>query len=134
MHWLFLIPALIRRLEQYEQHKSQADSAEPWDDPDAAPPWWRVELSGIHLLLWVGAPFLAAGLSLNPMHPPLWMAFVGGFLLFGWFIKVMFWMQLLHDDDEAAIVQYRWFGTTEGTLAAAAVISAIGLLTWYALR
>ncbi len=140
MHGIFLILDLIGRLAKWGQRTSRAESAETWDNgPDdhgAASPWWRAELSGFHLLLWMGLPFLAIGVYLDrdPKRLPLWMDVVGGFLMLGWFIKVMFWFVLANDDDDRAIGQYRWFGTAAGTLAASAFVSFLGLLIWYAFQ
>jgi hypothetical protein len=138
MHWLVHLPALIHRLEQYAQSGVRAEPAEPWeddaDDHGTARPWWRVELSGFHLLLWVGLPFLALGFYLDPKDPPLWMGVVLGFVMLGWFIKVMFWLLIARDIDDTAFDEYRWFGTARGTLVATAVLSAIGLLIWLTMR
>jgi hypothetical protein len=81
-------------------------------------PWWRVELSGLHLALWVGPPVVVFAFG-TQSEPPGWAVVAAIYIVFAWILKGGFWLGLLvvHPDRRVAWRnRYRWFGTLKGTL------------------
>jgi len=131
------LAVLIARAMQrrsLRHNAAEPDVAQGYDNAllqgDTEPPWWRVELSGFHLILWLGVPFLVVAFAHDKPDEPLWLLVTLGFLMVGWFTKIMFWVFLAHHpgDADERTAQYRWFGTPRGTLVAAAVVSGMTLL------
>ena len=93
------------------------------------PPWWRVELSGMHLLLWLGLPVLVVGFK-SPGALPPWAIGVLLYMVFAWILKGGFWLAFLlveADRRGAWHRRYEWFRTLRGTLFAAVAVPAIAL-------
>jgi hypothetical protein len=92
-----------------------------------APPWWRVELSGFHLLLWLTIPGLVAALHFSP-KPSAWIGVLFAYMIVAWVLKVGVWAMLLFGEDTdrrlALERRYRWFGTLRGTLFALVAVPA----------
>jgi hypothetical protein len=81
------------------------------------PPWWRVELSGLHLVLWLAIPFFV---SVGHWEGcPDWLAQAALVMGFIWVLKVCCWLFLLfarpHPQHGVRKV-YRWAGTLPGSL------------------
>jgi hypothetical protein len=85
--------------------------------------WWRVELSGVHLVLWASIPVI--GLASRSPHSPDWMWMIGLFAGIAWVFKVCFLLLLLFslaNPDSGVRKAYRWFGTLRGTVAALVLV------------
>jgi hypothetical protein len=104
---------------------------------EAGPPWWRVELSGFHLVMWLGLPVLVY-LWRTAEDVPDWMMAILAWLLLGWVCKGFFLLQFLTaspDHKPLCSRQYRWLGTLRGTLfmlvgLPAIILAVVWLLFW----
>jgi hypothetical protein len=100
-------------------------------------PWWKVELSGFHLLMWLGLPFLIYAYRTKGHFPDRWVI-VFIYLMLGWILKSFYIAELLKrpppDNREETRRHYNWFGTLRGTLIVSGIIilacTVIGLLFW----
>ncbi len=91
------------------------------------PPWWRVELSGLHLALWLGIPCVVAAFG-RDSDPPGWLAAIAVYTIFAWIFKGGFWWGSLWVEPDRRVVwreRYRWFGTLKGTLFGLVAVPAI---------
>ena len=94
--------------------------------PDG-PPMWRVELSGMHLVLWLGVPLIVVFVR-RADPEPTWIGAAVAYMLFAWIFKFGFWMGLVlveRDRRPAWWRRYRWFGTLKGTLFALVAVPGI---------
>jgi hypothetical protein len=94
-----------------------------------ARPWWRVELSGAHLLLWCCVPVIAY--TAHARHAPEWVSAVGMFGAIAWVFKVCFLLLLLlagFRPDTWPVRAYRWCATLTGTVVALVFVPAGFLL------
>ena len=95
------------------QRKEQARAAQP---PQAVRPWWRVELSGMHLLLWLALP--AALLPFLASVWPSWLSPVAAVAILGWCTKLaLLGLRAIGGRKSGYAGAYRWCGTWVGGLA-----------------
>ncbi len=102
------------------------EDAEAVAPPQTGQPWWRTELSGGHLVLWLGLPVLAVLWSKNEAFPE-WCVAVAIYLTVMWFFKGMFMFGLLIEQGDRRgrwHREYRWFGTLKGALVGLIVLPA----------
>jgi hypothetical protein len=96
------------------------------------PPLWRVEVSGFHLLMWLGLPVLVYFWRTTKDLPD-WTVLILIYLLFGWACKGFIWLQFITADADYAAVcrrQHRWLGTVRGTLFMLVGVPAIAAAAW----
>lgn len=82
-------------------------------DGQTVPPWWRIELSGAHLVWWLStAAFIVDGLLGWPV--PIGLALALGLVVFPWGLaKVIFWVLYANTTYAARVRRirfYRWWG------------------------
>jgi hypothetical protein len=105
----------------------------------AGPSWWRVELSGLHLVLWIGVLLALSGLIKNSIIPEKLQITGLVVAIIGWLIKICCWIIWILRDGSAQtklslLRFYRSCGTWRGsaTFIAILVLSVflIGLICW----
>jgi hypothetical protein len=105
----------------------------------AGPSWWRVELSGLHLVLWIGVLLALSGLAKNSIIPEKLQITGLVVAIIGWLIKICCWIIWILRDGSAQtklslLRFYRSCGTWRGsaTFIAILVLSVflIGLICW----
>ncbi len=115
----------------------------PVDDVDAVaprgsgPPFWRVELSGAHVILWAAFPFLV--FAFRRAHElPDWVVVPAIYFLVLWVVKGGILVSLMLGDwgeNDKWLRQYQWFGTLRGSVVALvgfpACVGLIMLLLWW---
>ncbi len=124
---------LRRLLTQSNIPREDIDAVFPME---VGPPWWRVELSGFHLVVWLS--ILASAIRIaSGQRWTGWAEVIFLYAALGGFLKAGFWMALVlvQSDRRAAWGRtYRWFGTFRGTvfmlLVIPAVFVGVPLLFW----
>jgi hypothetical protein len=105
----------------------------------AGPPWWRVELSGLHLVLWICVLLALSGLVKNNVIPEKFQQTATAIAIIGWVIKICCWYLWSFAYGSAQtklwlLQLYRSCGTLRGsaTFIAILVLSVflIGLICW----
>lgn len=127
--------SIVRReMVLSEVAPADVDAAAP---ERAGPPWWKVELSGAHLALWVLLPLLVY--AFREAHDmPDWTVWPAIYLLVLWVVKAGVIASMLLGDwgeNDRWLRQYQWFGTARGSAVALVVFPAcvgmVMLLVWW---
>ncbi len=124
---------LRRLLTQSNVAREEIDAVFPMG---VGPPWWRVELSGFHLVVWLS--LLASAIKIaSGQRWSDWADVIFLYAAIGGFLKAGFWMALVQVEPERRAAwgrAYRWFGTLRGTvfmlLVIPAVLVGVPLLFW----
>lgn len=94
------------------QRREQTRAARP---PRPPRPRWRMELSGMHLVLWL--MILTVLIGDNAAHGSKWVTAVAILTFVGWTLKACLWLLIAFTGSaSSATAAYRWFGTWYGGL------------------
>jgi tetratricopeptide (TPR) repeat protein len=129
-----LAPAVLRK-ELRRSGASQQDISAFLPQPRDRP-WWKVELSGGHLVLWLGLPLLVVSWRQSDALPE-WCLWIGMYLTLLWFFKGVFMFSLLTQQGERREKwqkEYRYFSTLKGALVGLiglpVALAAVGFGLW----
>jgi hypothetical protein len=115
---------LRRLLTHSNVAREEIDAVFPME---VGPAWWRVELSGFHLIVWLS--ILASAIKIASGER--WSGWAEVIFLYagiGGFLKAGFWMALVRVQPDRRAPwgrAYRWFGTFPGTVFMLLIIPAV---------
>jgi len=120
-----------RSLKEETPEMSAAESKLA-DAIETGPPWWRVELSGLHLVLWICILLALSGLVKNNVIPEKFQQTATAIAIIGWVIKICCWYLWSFAYGSAQtklwLLQfYRSCGTLRGSAIAIALVLLVAI-------